>query len=205
MRVVVWAAVCVTLSGGPDGPTLRTVALQAQSLGDLARREEERRKTVVTPGKVYTNDSLRSTPPPQPAAAATPVPAAATPAAAPPDAAPSSPSQTQTPAPAGSAVPPPAVTVKKDEVYWRGRLQAERDALERARVLLAALQSRVNGLQADFVNRDDPAQRDTIFSERQRALSELERVGREIQQHTKAIADIQEEARRAGAPAAWYR
>lgn len=201
MRVVVWAAVCVTLSGGLEGPPLRTVAVEAQSLGDLARKEEERRKAVAVPGKVYTNDSLRSTPPP----AATPVPApqGATPSA----------TQDKAPAqaPAGGAaapppaVSPPAVTAKKDETYWRGRLQAERDAVERARVLLAALQSRVNGLQADFVNRDDPAQRNVIFSERQRALAELDRVGLDIQQRTKAIADIQEEARRAGAPAAWYR
>ena len=37
------------------------------------------------------------------------------------------------------------------------------------------------------------------------ALAELERVTREIQQHTKAIADLQEEGRKAGAPAGWLR
>jgi hypothetical protein len=186
--IVVLAAACVTLSGGPAGPSSGTVAVQAQSLGDLARTEEERRK-AVTPGKVYTNDNLRNAPAPPPPVAATPAPASS-------EATPSSPT------PEGA---PSVATVKKDEAYWRGRVQGERDAQERAKVLLAALQSRVNGLQTDFVNRDDPAQRNVIFTERQRALAELERLGREIQQHTKAVADIQEEARRAGAPAAWYR
>ena len=34
----------------------------AQSLGDVARREAERRKTVKAPGKVYTNDVLKTEP-----------------------------------------------------------------------------------------------------------------------------------------------
>jgi hypothetical protein len=38
-----------------------------------------------------------------------------------------------------------------------------------------------------------------------RALAELDRIKLEIQQRTKALADIREEARRAGAPSSWYR
>ena len=41
-------------------------AAAAQSLGDVARKEEERRKTVKSSGKVYTNDKLK--PAPQPSA-----------------------------------------------------------------------------------------------------------------------------------------
>ena len=36
-----------------------SVAASAQGLGDLAKQEEARRKTVATPGKVYTNEKLR--------------------------------------------------------------------------------------------------------------------------------------------------
>ena len=169
-------------------------SLSAQGLSDLARKEEQRRKSV-TPGKVYTNDNLK--PAPSPSAPATP-PAPA-------------PSQDQAAAPAQPGTPPPAPepqkpeTQKKDEAYWRGRLQAERDGIERAKVLLDALQGRVNGLQTDFVNRDDPAARAMVSAERQRVLAELDRTKLEIQQRTKAIAEIQEEARRSGVPAAWYR
>jgi hypothetical protein len=168
-----------------------TSAAGAQSLGDLARKEQERRKTV-TPGKVYTNDDLRAAPPGSPVTAVPSSPA------------PDAPSASQGETPAGET-PAAADTVRKDEAYWRERLQAERNAVERAAVLLGALQSRVDALQTDFVNRDDPAARAIITVERQRALAELDRTKQEIQQHTQAIADIQEQARRAGVPAAWYR
>src|SRR3954471_13313629 len=63
----------------------------AQSLGEVARREEARRKAVTSPGKVYTDGTLRAepaaprrpdrapaAPPPTPASAATaPEPAGA--------------------------------------------------------------------------------------------------------------------------------
>ena len=44
-----------------------------------------------------------------------------------------------------------------------------------------------------------------ITAERVRALGELDRVKLDIQQRTRALNDIREEARRAGVPAAWYR
>ena len=84
-------------------------------------------------------------------------------------------------------------------------MTAERDALSRAQIFAEALQSRINVLSADYVNRDDPAQRDVVFAERQKALAELDRVRKEIQQHQKAMTTIQDEARRAGVPAGWVR
>ena len=165
--------------------------LQAQSLGDVARQEQERRKTVPTAGKVYTNDNLRVAPAAPPVVPASP-------------AAPETPAAPEK-APAAAAAPPAADTAKKDEAYWKARLKAERDAVERATVLLDALQSRVNGLQTDFTNRDDPASRSVIANERQRALQEIDRTKLEIANRNKAIAGIQEEARKAGVPAGWYR
>ena len=80
-----------------------------------------------------------------------------------------------------------------------------RSALDRAKTFAEALQSRINALTADFAARSDPAQRAVIGTDRQKALAELDRVQKEIQDNTKAIADIQEEARKAGAPAGWVR
>jgi hypothetical protein len=68
-----------------------------------------------------------------------------------------------------------------------------------------ALQSRINALATDFVNRDDPAQRAQIESERKRALAELERVRKEMTDQTSAISDIEEEARKSGVPPGWLR
>jgi len=80
-----------------------------------------------------------------------------------------------------------------------------RDAVSRAQMFAEALQSRINALTTDFVNRDDPAQRNTIAAERQKALAELDRVKTEIADQQKAIVAIQDEARRAGVPAGWVR
>jgi hypothetical protein len=98
-----------------------------------------------------------------------------------------------------------AAGVGKDEAQWRARIQVERDALARAESFAEALQSRINALSMDFVNRDDPAQRNVIAGDRQKALTELERVTKEVAEHTKAIAGIQDEARRAGVPSGWVR
>jgi hypothetical protein len=55
------------------------------------------------------------------------------------------------------------------------------------------------------VNRDDPAQRDVVAAERQKALAELDRVKKEIQDHQHALTALQDEARRAGIPPGWVR
>jgi hypothetical protein len=44
-----------------------------------------------------------------------------------------------------------------------------------------------------------------VADNRQKALAELDRVKNDIVQQTKAIADIQSEARRAGVPPGWLR
>jgi len=166
---------------------------QAQSLGDIAAQEEARRKAVTSSGKVYTNESLRPD-----GAQAVPAAAPATTGAGKSDA--KTADSAKTPA-TGAA----ADDSKKDEKYWRKRLADERDQLSRAQTFVEALQSRINGLSADFSAKDDPFQRNQISADRQKALAELDRVRKEIGDHTKAIADIQEEGRKAGVPAAWLR
>lgn len=173
-------------------------AVSAQSLADVARKEEERRKTVAGSGKVYTNDALQPEPAPSgSASAATPAPATP-PAAAPPA---DSGAEPQKPADGGA----PSAAAPKTEAEWRKRIADERDALARAEIFAEALQSRINVLSADFVNVDDPAKRNVVGTERQKALAELDRVKQEIQQRQKAITVIQDEARRAGVPAGWTR
>src|SRR5688500_12984697 len=81
----------------------------AQSLGELARREEARRKAIKTPGKVLTNDTIRSTVPPSAAPVPAQPPAPATPAAA--------------AAPAAAAEKPkPEADRKAQETAWRQRM-----------------------------------------------------------------------------------
>ena len=170
----------------------------AQSLAEVARQEQLRRETLAqqaaaekAPLKVYTNADLRGggrltssdgeTPPPT------------------------------TPSAAGTDTTPPTEDAREttgapnDEDQWRNRITAVRQAQERAQLMAAALQNRVDGLWAEFTGRDDPAQRSVIEQNRQAALAELENTNTEIENLTQQIADIREEARRASVPPGWLR
>jgi len=173
----------------------------AQSLGDVAKKEEQRRKTVKS-GKVYTNDELKRDPTPSvPASASTGT--TSTPGA----------SSTPAPAPASSgnnagkddSANKDGGADKSDEKTWRKRITNARESLQRSQAFADALQSQLNALSTDFVNRDDPIQRQQIANKRDGVVSELDRVKKEVAAQTKAISDIQEEARRANVPAGWVR
>lgn len=182
---------------------LATASLaSAQTLADIARKEEERRKNIKQPAKVIKTEDVKSARAPERPPA--PPPTAAT--------APEAKSAEQTPASptaaaaAGQAKPAEASPAeKKDETYWRNRITTARQALDRARVYADAMQTRINALTSDFASRDDPAQRAVIGQDRQRALAELDGLKKQIEQLTKDIAAIEEEARRAGAPPGWLR
>ena len=170
---------------------------QTQSLAELAREGESRRKDVREPAKVYTNKDLGNVPPPS-----APVPAS--------DAA-------KTATPGAGAVDKDAKTaggdakdkgnkdVVKDQKYWSSQMKDLKSGLDRDQTYAEALQTRVNALTADFSSHDDPAQRSIISQDRQKALAELERSKKAIQNGKKAIADLEEEARRASVPAGWLR
>lgn len=173
-----------------------------QSLADAARKEEQRRQGVKEPGKALTNKDLKPAPPPSSDAGA---PAQV-------DAAATSPASTASPSdatPAGSRADEkpaqPSSEGKRDQKYWSGRMKGLQDQVRRDGVLADAMQSRINALTTDFVNRDDPAQRDVIAKDRQTAVEELARLKKAVADGTKAISDLEDEARRAGVPAGWLR
>jgi hypothetical protein len=177
--------------------------LAAQSLADIAKKEEERRKTIKQPAKVLTNKDLKPVAAPEPAQAAAqadaPKDAAAdTPKDAAKGASKDAPAKDANSA-AGAA---PAV---KDQAYWSSELQKRQSQLSRDQIYAAALQSRVNALGTDFVNRDDPAQRAAIAGDRQRAVDELDRLNKQIVADQQAITELMEDARRAGVPPGWLR
>src|SRR5688500_15496663 len=133
---------------------LWTVGAGAQSLGDVARKEAARRKTVMAPGKTYTNDQLKAEPLCSARPPSTPVPAAtaapATGAPAPPSAgAPAagrSKAGAQARAPAGAAPGPPATEAApaaKGEAEWKAKGEATKAALSGAQIFAEALQSRI--------------------------------------------------------------
>jgi hypothetical protein len=180
-------------------------AASGQSLGELAKKEQARRKAAPPATKTYTNDDLKGAPAPAGTAAnATEKSGDADKAA---DAA--KPGEAAKPgAKSGEAEKvdstKPAEPAK-DEQYWHGRISAAREDLRRNQAFREALQSRINALSADFASRDDPYQRAKIADDRQKALAEMTRLSEDIDKGAKLIADIEEEARRAGVPPGWIR
>jgi len=174
---------------------LIAVPASAQSLGDLAKREQARKKAAPPAKKTYTNDDLKQVPPPA-GTPGKPSDDAAKPADAATGAKASEPQKVDATKP-----PEPA----KDEAYWRGRITAAREDVRRNESFKEALQSRINALTADFSARDDPYQRAKVSDDRQKALAEMARVSQDIEKAKKLIVDIEEEARRAGVPAGWLR
>ena len=168
----------------------------AQNLADVARAEEARRKAVKGQVKVYTNENLRGADGGEPPAPQ-PVPAAPTTAAAGTTAKPA--------APGTKPAAPSAAESLKDEKFWRDRLTAAREALKRSQTFADALQSQINGLYTEFVNMSDPAQRALIEQKRLAAIAEQDRVKTDIGKQTKALADLEDEARKANVPAGWLR
>jgi hypothetical protein len=174
--------------------SLSTAAtLGAQSLAEVARQEEARRKEIRKPAKVYTNKDLATVPPPAaPAAAPTP---SDKPAAPPADA-------------TDGTKPPPEAKgqgATRDQKYWSERMQDLLAQLDRDQIYTEALQSRINTLTLDLTARDDPGQRGAIARDRQKAIDELDRLKLAMQRTTTAIADLEEEARRASVPPGWLR
>jgi hypothetical protein len=190
-------AISTLLVGGAVRP------LAAQSLADLSRQEEERRKSLKEPAKVITNKDLGGAAP----ASAAPPPSSQ----AAPETAAGSESSTAKPGEAGKDAQKDIDKAKdskdpaKDQKYWSDRLKQLQTALDRDQNYSGALQTQINSLSADFVSRDDPAQKAVIDQNRQKALAELNRLKDAIVKDKKAIDDLHDQARRAGVPPGWLR
>jgi hypothetical protein len=163
------------------------VPLRAQSLADVARQEEARRKEIRQPAKVYTNKDLVSVPSTSPQTASSTAPAV-------PDAA------GKTDKDAAKDAAKDAKDTKdpggvKDQAYWSNRLKALTAQLDGDQMLADAQRNRVNMLTAAAVTGPDM----------QKALDDLDRLMQAIERDRKAVADFPEEARRASVPPGWLR
>jgi hypothetical protein len=198
--MTLWAILLVATAG----PSLA----QSPTLGDIAKKEQERRKGTNPSAKVLTNDDLKNNGMPSAPAEDPSRPADAAKA----DGAKADGAKKD--APGAQAENKKASKESKDgdesnaakgEDAWRARITSARDELRRNEVFVEALQSRINALTTDFAARDNPVERAQIADERQKALQDLERVKADVEKSKKMIADIEEEARKAGVPPGWLR
>jgi hypothetical protein len=163
------------------------------SLAEVARQEEARRKSTRKATKVFTNANLA---------------APDTPSAPPSTVSTTSgnvtPSNTSPTFPGGQA-PPVNKADMKDQAYWQGRISQARTTLTRTQMFADSLQTKINSLRTDFVNRDNRVEREKIQQDLNTSLAELERLKKEIDAQQKAITAIEDEARRANVPSGWLR
>jgi hypothetical protein len=190
-----------------------TVAASAQTLADIAKKDNDRRKTVKHPAKVITNDDVQDVKPILPmmendGTGTRPVDpnAASAPSGGNPDMpqAPGTAPAAQ-PAAAGAAKPAGTPGVKAgDEAQWRSRMQSAREAVSRTQLQLEGMRNRASQLTAASAAANQE-QRGTFQKQQQDALQEYERLRADLQKSQKALADLEGEAQRAGVPAGWLR
>ena len=173
-----------------------------QSLGDVARREAERRKDASrTPGRAYTNEDLGAIEPP-----------ATTPQPAPVDPAPAAEKSIEATAEAANTGPtvmeedPETHKVnirttaprreKRDEQYWRARAKDVRDRLAKATADLAAAQSSLSAL-------DGGPKTPAAARERSVVSAAVERLQSELRYRQQDVTKMQMHAEMNKVPAAW--
>ena len=161
------------------------------SLADAAAKEAIRRQTSPKATATLTNMGRPVEPPPPPAVSLP----------APPEPPPSN--QVMPPPPPNT--PPAAQEPAKDEAWWRARITNAKQMLSKQQFMAEAIQSRINGLQRDVVNIDDPLQQNKARQDLGRALGELESTQKQIEATQKEIAAIHDEARRLNVPPGWIR
>lgn len=175
------------------------------NLAEVSQREALRRSLTPKSAGSYSNENMR--PDLFPVRLAEPVATAAAEGSI----ASVSQAGSQTTAPAAaqsgeaSAQPVAMKGPAMDEKAWRARMTEARANLDRNQGLLEAMQSRVNSLQGDVVNRDDPAQQGALRQQLGKALGELERLKAQVVADQKAMADIQTDARKQNVPPGWVR
>jgi hypothetical protein len=189
MKFVIAIAVTVAVTS----PTMAFAQVSSTvPLAEVARKEVERRKAAKKATRVFTNGNLGADEvnlPPTPASATLPDATA-------PGSQPTIPGGTPEPVDPGA---------KKDQKFWQGRMTAAREQVRQTTLFADSLQTKINSLRTDFINRDNRVEREKIQLDLNNALAELERLKKEMDKQQKAITAIEDEARRAGVPAGWLR
>lgn len=180
---------------------LTWLASPPASLGEAALRESIRRQATSRSAATLTNLGRELEPPPAAAVSGIPVPASTTePATATAESKQAAGQQA-----AGQPETPTPTDPPRDEKWWRTRMSEARAAVEKDELLIDSLQSRINALQADVVNIDDPLQQNKARQQLSTTLAELDNMKKKREADTKAITTLQADARRMNIPAGWVR
>jgi hypothetical protein len=168
--------------------------VQAQSLVDAAKKAQDERdkgKQTETPGKtdssgatkVYTNEDLSDEP------------LAATSA-----------NDAKTPTSTKAEKADGRAKGEKGEAYWRSRVAPVQKKINESQRKLDALRARIAELitEMDGLVTVNP-RRGSVESERQKLTTQADRQEADLDADRKALGDIEEAGRRAGALPGWFR
>lgn len=190
------------LSGGFGRTPVAPPEGEGQSLADVVRAAGATRGHKDQKPVAITNDSLVKDPKKGRVTTSQIAPAARVTAAAAPAAA-----AARTPEPSLPETAPAApVSPGADEVAWRERAHAARQRVEELRAEVAQLEADVKQLETDFYRWDDGQYRDRVIKPSwDKKREELETQRRQLADAEKALADLPEAARKAGALPGWLR
>lgn len=167
-------------------------AVAAQSLGEIAKREADRRKHSAS-GKLYTNSDVRPEPRPAVVETAVTIPDSVAASAPEPAKQPEKSSSSASAAPAETA--PVMAKEHRDETYWRTRAGQLRAHIQRLRDDIAAVETR----QLELEEEPDAAPEYDVAS------GALTKLRRNLDAFTGELARFEERARAAKVPAEWLR
>ena len=164
---------------------------RAQSLGEVAAREQEKKsKKPPTGARVYTDEDLKKARE-SGSGAVTVLPAVAGVGTA-----------------SREDVDGAGATARDKEKYWRGKAAERREAVRKADARVQELETRISALRVDItpgVNVQDPNRLQTLDRALREAQDALDAARREAASARQALADLEDEARRAGALPGWVR
>jgi hypothetical protein len=173
------------------------VVVGAQSLGEIAKREEEKKKkSSKPPAKVYTEEDLKKA---RESGSGTvnvlpEIPGSSGAAAS------------QRPSGDGAPAGGEGGGIR-DEKYWRAEAARRRDAIKVAESKVQMLEAQVAGLRSDMspTNTQDPNRLQNQDRELRQALDNLEAARHDLDAARQSLANLDDEARRAGVPPGWVR
>ena len=175
-----------------------------QSLGDVAKKEKERREKMKAGAKVITNDDavkyangpVSTTTPPAPPAAA---PAAKE------KAEPEKPAGETQKAAAGAKAPSdePTDLQGRPESFWRQTFADARQKVKELENKENVLVLKINDLQNRFFRTDDGFQRQALQAELQKTFTERDQIGEDLAKAKAQLDDLDKEARKSGALPGW--
>jgi len=179
------------------------VLASAQSLGELAKKEKERREKVGTAPKAITNDD---TPKYANGAVTTVTLPAPPPSVKPGEKATGEKTGTETATPPGAPKPDsnePADLQGRTESFWRQTMADARQKVKDLENESNALIIKRNELQNRFYTTDDGFKRQAVFAELQKVATEQDQNKEKLEKTRAMLEDLEKEGRKNGALPGW--